>query len=409
MIDVDKVRRDTPGCENFVHFDNAGASPIPEPAFRAMNDHLIAERAVGGYEAERRAASDLESFYFETAALLNASPDEIAFTENATRAWDMAVYGLALSEGDHVITHGSEYASNMLAFLQLKRRCGIEIDVAPSDGSGQIDVAALDRLVTAKTKVVALTHVPTQGGLVNPAEEVGAVARKHGLTFVLDACQSVGQININVEQIGCDVLTCTGRKYLRGPRGTGFMYIDRRLADQIDPPFVDLHAARWSNEQSYEIAAGARRFEGYESNVAGRIGLARAIGYAREIGVGNIEARVSNLAATLRAELSRMPRVTVHDLGVRKCGIVTFSIEGVDPFDFRDWAFRRNISTSISTVEHARLDLGRRGLGPLVRASLHYFNTEAEIDRFVAAVADLCTEAASHTIVERGGKPQLPS
>ncbi|WP_269584106.1 aminotransferase class V-fold PLP-dependent enzyme [Roseibium sp. Sym1] len=386
MIDLDRVRRETPGCEAFIHFDNAGASPMPEPVFRSVTGHLDAERAVGGYEAERRAKPALDSFYTGIARLLNAGPDEIAFAENATRAWDMAVYALPLKEGDRVITHGSEYASNMLAFLQLAARWGIGIDIAPSDESGQIDVAALDRLVTSRTKVIALTHVPTQGGLVNPAEEVGAIARKHGLIYVLDACQSVGQIDIDVSKIGCDILTCTGRKYLRGPRGTGFLYIGRRLAERLDPPFIDLHSAVWTGERRYDMASGARRFENYESNVAGRIGLAKAVDYSLAIGLPDIEARVSDLAATLRRELARLPGIDVHDLGDRKCGIVTFSAEGLDPFDLRSALFQRNISTSVSTAEHALLDLGRRGTGPINRASVHYFNTEQEIDRFLSAV-----------------------
>jgi selenocysteine lyase/cysteine desulfurase len=393
MIDLDRVRRETPGCEAFIHFDNAGASPMPEPVFRSVTGHLDTERAVGGYEAERQAKPALDSFYTGIARLLNAGPDEIAFAENATRAWDMAVYALPLKEGDRVITHGSEYASNMLAFLQLAARRGIGIDIAPSDESGQIDVAALDRLITPSTKVIALTHVPTQGGLVNPAEEVGTVARKHGLIYVLDACQSVGQIDIDVGKIGCDILTCTGRKYLRGPRGTGFLYIGSGLAGRLDPPFIDLHSAVWTDERRYDMASGAHRFENYESNVAGRIGLAKAVDYSLAIGLPDIEARVSNLAATLREELARLPGVQVHDLGERKCGIVTFSVEGRDPFELRSALFRRNISTSVSTVEHALLDLGRRGTGPINRASVHYFNTEQEVDRFISAVSGLQNDA----------------
>lgn len=393
MIDIANARRDTPGCENFVHFDNAGASPTPEPVFRAMADHLASERALGGYEAERRAQPVLDSLYTGLAGLLNAAPDEIAYAENATRAWNMAVYALPWTEGDRVIVHGSEYASNMLGFLHLARRHGIEVDIAPSDGSGQIDVDALEGMITDKTKLISLVHVPTQGGLVNPVEEVGAVARRHGVAYALDACQSVGQMEVDVGRIGCDILTCTGRKYLRGPRGTGFLYVRRDLANRLDPPFIDLHAAEWRTERSFDIAPGARRFENYESNVGGRIGLARAVAYAREIGIASIEARVTDLAEHLRQALCEVPGVSLHDLGARTCGIVTFTIDQVDPITARDALFQDGISTSVSLVNHARLDLGRRETGPLLRASVHYFNSTDEIERFVASI----TRIASHT------------
>lgn len=211
------------------------------------------------------------------------------------------------------------------------------------------------------------------------------------LTYVLDDCQSVGQLDVDLRRIGCDVLACMGRKHLRGPRGTGFHYIGRRLADQIDPPFIDLHAAKWTEDRDYEIARGARRFENYESTVAGRIGLARAISYARDIGLCEIQARVGDLAATLRAALSELPGVSVHDLGGRERGIVTFAIEGVDQFAFLDAAFAKNVSTSVSVVEHVRRDLGQHHSGSPIRVTLHYFNTETEIKRFVELVAELRT------------------
>lgn len=389
MIDLDHVRADTPACASLLHFDNAGASLMPEPVFQAVNEHLSAERDLGGYEAARRASAGLDAFYTEFAGLLNAGPDEIAHVENATRAWDMAVYALPLETGDRIVTHASEYASNYLALLQLAKRRGVGIDVAPSDGTGQIDVAALERLIGPRTKAIALTHVPTQGGLVNPAEDVGAVARRHGLIYVLDACQSVGQIDIDVARIGCHVLTGTGRKFLRGPRGTGFLYIRRDLAERLEPPFVDLQAATWTGNDTYELAPGARRFETFESNVAGRIGLARAVRYARDIGLPAIERRVAGLAETLRQALAEVPGVAVHDLGARKCGIVTFTKERADPRAVQATLAARGVSVSVSAVEHARLDLASRGTGPLVRASLHYFNTEDEIDRFVRETRSL--------------------
>ncbi len=386
MIDIEKVRFDTPSCENVLHFNNAGSSLMPTPVFQALQNVLRDENEVGGYEAERRAQEDIEAFYTEVAGLLNAEPDEIAFVENATRAWDMAFYGLHLEPGDRVITHVSEYASNYLALLQQSRRLGFDIDLVPSDASGQIDVDALDEMIGPKTRLIAITHVPTQGGLVNPAAEIGKIAKKHNVLYLLDACQSVGQVDVNVAQIGCDILSGTGRKFLRGPRGTGFLYVRKGILDQIDPPFIDLRSATWTGANSFEFAKGAKRFENWESYVAGRVGLTEAVRYARAIGLGAIEARVAALAQDLREALSQIDGVAVHDLGRKKCGIVTFTKTGLEPKAIAETLRADGINVSVSPITCARLDLEPRDLTALTRASVHYFNTHDEISRFVDAV-----------------------
>ncbi|MCV2868661.1 aminotransferase class V-fold PLP-dependent enzyme [Defluviimonas sp. WL0002] len=386
MIDIEKVRSDTPGCDSVLHFNNAGSSLMPAPVFDAVQRVLRDEYEVGGYEAERRAQDDIVAFYDEFAGLLNARPDEIAYVENATRAWDMAFYGLRLGPGDRVITHESEYASNYLALLQQSRRLGFQIDLAPSDAFGQIDVDALERMIGVDTRLIAITHVPTQGGLVNPAADVGRIARRHGVLYMLDACQSVGQIGLDVEVIGCDVLSGTGRKFLRGPRGTGFLYVRTSVIDRIDPPFVDLRSATWTESDGFRYADGARRFENWESYVAGRVGLMTAVRYARGIGLENIERRVFGLAQDLRDALSLVPGVELHDLGQVKCGIVTFRKDRIEPAALADLLRRKAINVSVSALPYARLDLERRNLPSLTRASVHYFNTEAEIGRFADAI-----------------------
>ena len=386
MVDIDKVRRETPSCEDILHFNNAGSSLMPKPVFEALQKVLKDENEVGGYEAERRAKDDIAAFYTEFAALLNCAPDEIAYVENATRAWDMAFYGLNLKKGDRVITHGSEYASNYLALLQQSRRLGFEIDLVPSDGSGQIDVDALDQMIRPDTKLIAITHVPTQGGLVNPAAAVGKIAKKHGVLYLLDACQSVGQIDVDVAAIGCHMLSGTGRKFLRGPRGTGFLYVRRDIIDQIDPPFIDLLSATWTEANRFEFAQGAKRFENWESYVAGRVGLMAAVKYARGVGLKSIEARVQSLAQILRTGLEALEGVEVHDLGEKKCGIVTFTKSGTDPTEMAEKLRQSGINVSVSAMPYARLDLEPRNLPALTRASVHYFNTQAEIDTFLQAI-----------------------
>ncbi len=387
MFDIDAVRADTPGCQHRVHFNNAGASLMPDPVFDAVTNHLTLERQIGAYEAARAKADDLDAFYSEFAALLNADPNEIAFVENATRAWDMAFYGLPLAPGDRILAHASDYVSNYLALLQQAKRRGLHIDLVPSDASGQIDIAALDAMVTPRTRLISLTHVPTQGGLVNPAVEVGRIAKKHNLIYLLDACQSVGQLAVDVRTIGCDILSGTGRKFLRGPRGTGFLYVRKGFLDQIDPPFIDLHAATWTGPDTYTFDASAKRFENWESFTAGHIGLMQAVRYARALGLDQIELRISLLASALRFALGSVPGVTVQDLGAQKCGIVTFTKQGEDPEQIRARLHAAKVNVSTTQRSSALIDFDARGLSSIVRASVHYYNTEAEIGRLIDVLA----------------------
>ncbi len=384
---IGRVRAETPACESILHFNNAGASLQPLTVSETLRDYLALEQQIGGYEAHALRADEIAHFHTAFARLLGTKAHEIAYVENATRAWDMAFYALPLDEGDRVLTHASEYASNYLAFMQLQKRLGIAIDVVPSDATGQIDVDALESAVTPRTKVVAITHVPSQGGLINPAADVGRVAREHGLIYLLDACQSVGQLEVDVNDIGCHLLSGTGRKFLRGPRGTGFLYVSDEILDRLDPPFIDLHSAEWIAADRFEYAPGARRFENWECFVAGKLGLARAVDYAMEIGLDAIEQRVSALADSLREHLTSMDGVEVRDQGERRSGIVTFTKDSESTGDLMARLRRQRINISSTPKTYAQLDLGERGLEAVARASVHYFNTEDEIERFCAAVA----------------------
>ncbi|MFK7855463.1 MAG: aminotransferase class V-fold PLP-dependent enzyme [Granulosicoccus sp.] len=389
MLDIKAIRAETPACQHTLHFNNAGASLMPQPVYEAVIRHLSLENEVGGYEAESRASADLQAFYTEFAQLLNASASEIAYVENATRAWDMAFYGLPLQAGDRILTHESEYSSNYLGMLQQAKRKNLHIDLIPSDEFGQIDVKSIPDLIQNQTRLVAITHVPSQGGLVNPAEEVGKIAKQHGLIYLLDACQSAGQLEVDVKRLQCDILSGTGRKFLRGPRGTGFLYVNSDFLEQIDPPFVDLLSTDWTEDNVYSLVPGAKRFENWESYVAGRVGLMQAVRYANALGLHNIEARVNQLATQLRSALSEIEGVEIHDQGIKKCALVTFTKNKIDPSVIAQRLLSKNINISTTALTHARLDLGRRQLNSLARASVHYFNTDDEIDRFVEAVKAL--------------------
>ena len=388
-FDIARARAETPGTEDVAHLINCGAALMPSPVLDAVKSHLDLEARIGGYEATEAEAGALENFYTAGAKLLNAAPDEIAFIENATRAWDMVFYGFEFAEGDRILTARAEYASNYIAFLQVAKNTGAVIEVVPDDEHGQIDIAALERMIDNRAKLIAITHVPTGGGLVNPAAAVGKVARAHGIPYLLDACQSVGQMPVDVEAIGCDFLSATGRKFLRGPRGTGMLYIRREWIERIEPPFLDMLSAEWTGPDSYKVRADARRFETWERFMAGQIGMGVAMDYARAWGLEPTYARIKTLAARLREGLAGFPNVTVTDTGAEKCGIVTWDHTDHTPTEVKAAMRARGINISTSPASSTLLDFTARRLTVVNRAAVHYYNTEEEVDQLLAGLEDL--------------------
>jgi selenocysteine lyase/cysteine desulfurase len=386
-VDVARARAETPGCSEVLHFNNAGAALMPRPVLDAVVGHLRLEATIGGYEAADAADAAIEGTYSGLAELLGCTADEIAVVENATRAWDMAFYSFSFKPGDRILTARAEYASNFIAYLQVARRTGASVEAVPNDETGQVSIDALRRMMDERVKLLSMTHVPTNSGLVNPAAAVGEVAREWNVPFLLDACQSVGQLVTRVDELGCDILSGTGRKYLRGPRGTGFLYVRRSLIEKLEPPFLDLHAAEWLQPREYVIRADARRFENWESNVAGKIGLGVAVRYALAIGLKRIEERVTALAEYLLRELERVAGVTLCDPGQTRCGIVTFTLGGepAEEVQRKLAALRMNVTTS--SRASTMLDMDDRHLDRVVRASVHYYNTEEEVARFCSALS----------------------
>ena len=387
VLDVGALRAETPGCANVVHFNHAGSSLMPQSVLDAVVNHTVREAEIGGYEAEEEAIERIDAVYDQAAALIGADRSEMAMIENATRAWDMVFYAIPFQSGDRILTSVAEYHSNVIAFYQVRKH-GVQVEVVPNDAHGQLDVAALADMMDDRVRLVAISHMPTNGGLVQPAEEIGKVVGQWPALYLLDACQSVGQKPINVREIGCHMLSASARKYLRGPRGQGFLYVDKTTLDRLEPPMLDGHAATWSSRGSYELMPDARRFENWERSFANILGMGAAIDLALEIGLEAIWEQVRNQGRKLRERLADVPGATVTDVGEVQSGIVTFTIDGWDPEEIKERLGAQSINVTTSSLFSTRFDMEDRGLEKVVRSSVHYLTTDDEIDALIAAISE---------------------
>ena len=388
-MDIDLVRAQTPGCAHRVHLNNAGAGLMSTRTLEAMTEHLRLEAEIGGYEAQAAAGPRLEATYAALATLLGGRPEEVALFDNSTHAWNAACYSIPLRPGDRILTGRDEYGSSVLAYLQIAKRTGAELVVIPNDASGQIDLDALRDALDERTKLIGLTWVPTSGGLVNPAAEVGRIAGDSEALYLLDATQVAGQFPIDVATLNCDLLTGTGRKFLRGPRGTGFLWVRPTVLGRMDPFVAEIGSATWDGGRGFTWAPGARRFGTWENSYINIVGLGAAVEQALELGLDAIGKRSQYLGARLRDQLEEIPGVSTHDLGRQRCAIVTAKIAGHGAAEVAGALANARINVTTTIAVDNPLDTEDRGVHPLVRFSPHYYNTEEELDQAVHTVATL--------------------
>jgi cysteine desulfurase / selenocysteine lyase len=391
-IDVEAERAATPGTDHVAHLNNAGAALPTTRTLDAVVDHLRLEAERGGYEAAAAVSSELDGVLDAVARLIGARRDEIALAGSDTQAWVKAMWGYALGGGissdDRLLVDRLAYNSHYLGLLQVCELTGASLEVVPSTTDGTLDLDALEgALAPGGVALVAVTHVGTHRGLVNPVEEVGPLCRRAGVPFFLDACQGVGQLDVDVRAIECAVLTATGRKWLRGPRGTGFLFVDEGFAGRLRPPGISEASARWLDPERYELRPGATRFAEFEAPVAAQLGLGVAVEHALGLGISAIADRVGALAETLRDALSALEGVEVHDGGTRRSGIVTFTVAGAAPELVAASASAAHVNVSVSTSPWALLDMTAPRPTAVVRASPHYYNTEDELERLVEVAA----------------------
>lgn len=391
LLDIAALRAQTPGCGEVIHFNNAGCGLIPADVLNPMLEHLALEARIGGYEAAALRADAVAGFYTATAALLGAEARNIAFAGSATHAYSTALSAIAFQAGDVIVTTRNDFVSNQIAFLSLRKRFGVRIVHAPDTPDGGVDVAAMAALMRRhRPRLVAATHIPTNSGLIQPVEQIGRHCRELDLLYLVDACQSLGQLPLDVAAIGCDFLTATCRKYLRGPRGSGLLYVsDRVLAGEYEPLFIDMYGARWVAPDRYQPVETAARFEDWEFPYATLLGCAAAARYASAVGVRAGGTRARELAARLRAALAPIPGVRLLDRGMELGALVTFAIAGWQARPFKAALDARSINSALSLREFAVFDFGDKDVDWCVRLSPHYYNTEEEVDIVASAIAQL--------------------
>jgi selenocysteine lyase/cysteine desulfurase len=377
--EVQQIRAETKGTTTTVHFNNAGASLPPDSVVETVVNYLREEAMNGGYETEYLHKEALENTYSLIAKLINADKDEIAIVENASTAWGIAFNGIAFKQGDEVITSEYEYVTNVIGLLNTQKMCGITIKVIPNDEEGNFCMPALEQAITPQTKLIAVTQIPSTVGGILPVAEIGKIARRHNILYLVDTCQSVGHMPVDVKEIGCDMLAVTGRKYLRAPRGTGFLYVRKAVQDNLKPIFMDGFSAPTVTENDFITRNDARRFEMYEKNRALLLGLGKAVEYALNIGLDRIWQRIQLLASHLRSQLNEIEGTTVHDTGSELSGIVTFSVNGMDSAVVKSRLADQHINVSVGKAISTLYYMNKNHLASVVRASVHYYNTADEI------------------------------
>jgi cysteine desulfurase / selenocysteine lyase len=387
---VARWRAETPGCEGRVHLNNAGAALAPAGVLEEVRGHLTREAEIGGYEAADEAAERVEGVYEAVAGLIGTAARNVAVVENATAGMGLALSTFDLRPGDRIVTSRSDYPSNQVMYWSLGRRFGVETAIAAERPEGGVDPESVRQLARdPRCRLVALSWVPTNSGLVQAAAEVGEVCEAAGVPFLVDACQSVGQMAIDVGRLRCDYLSASARKFLRGPRGIGFLYVsDAALERGAHPLLLDMRGATWTGPAAFRLSPGARRFENWEFSYALVLGMGAAARYAAMVGTAG-PARAWRLAAELRTRLEAAPWARVLDRGAQRCAIVSAEIRGWDADALKVRLRERGINTSAASREHGLLDMDAKHAATILRVSPHYYNTERELDTLFEALAEL--------------------
>jgi selenocysteine lyase/cysteine desulfurase len=395
--EVQRFRNETIGCKNVIHLNNAGSGLMPDVVTQAQLDHIKLEAEIGGYEASALRADVVAGFYEQAAHLFNCKPSNIAFTASATDSYTRALSSIPFTKGDIILTDNDDFVSNQIQFISLRKRLGIEIIHIRNAAAGGVDLNDLEeKLKKCQPKLLAITHIPTNSGLVQPVKEIAQIyadysKQNQDITwYILDACQSAGQMKLDVQELRCDFLSATNRKFLRGPRGTGALYIsDRVLEADLEPLFIDMRGATWTEKGTYKQQPDSKRFEDWEFAYSTVIGTKVAIEYCRRIGEDKIWQQVRLLSGMLRTKLETIDKIRVLDRGPELGGLVTFTVKDSDPLVIVNGLLKRKINVVPSYRAFGLIDFDEKKVQWAVRASPHYYNTVNEIETFVESVKEI--------------------
>lgn len=387
-MDIELLRQQTPGCAEKIHFNNVGASLMPQSVIDAMVDHINLEATSGGYEAADLKAKEITGFYDSVAQLINCKATNIAFTSSATNSFSRALSCIPFQEGDSILLANEDYISNQIAFLSLQKRFKIKILRAASLASGGVDVDDMKHLMDAHhPKLVSLTHVPSNTGLIQPVEEVGELCAERDIYYLVDGCQSVGQIPVDVKKIKCDFLSATMRKFLRGPRGAGFLYVsDKIIKQKLEPLFIDMRGADWITADEYTPRMDARRFEDWELPYALVLGSKAAIDLALAVGINEIQVQNKYLCNLVRKAVSGIDHLRLLDIGKNQSSIITVQIHNRKPQEVLLELRQQGINTSVGYRSFALIDFDAKHVDWALRISPHYYNTEREVEKLILAI-----------------------
>ena len=389
QIDLASIRRDAFIGKGRVHLDSAGSSLMPAPVISAMQEHMMLEQRVGGYVAAEQVAERTSSVYTLLAKCFGGAADDYALSSSAVDAWTKLFYSIDIAASDNIVTSFNEYCSNYVAYLHYARRLGFEIRVARAGEDGKLDLQHLESLIDNKTALISITHVPSSSGQINPAKDVGAIAKRHSVPYLLDICQAVGQVPVNFEEIGCDMATATARKFLRGPRGVGFLYISPEMQARLNPLVVTNQSAAWTGSNEYELCTNARVFEAWERSVMTQLGFSAALEYFLEHGGDKLCAQTQAVAGWLRTQLSKRDDIIMNCPDDASAAIITFNKIGMDASALKVAMEEKGVAVQVASVVHTRLDLEARGIDTTVRVSPHYFHDHNDMEQFFNALNDL--------------------
>jgi len=395
--ELNAFRNDTEGCHHVVHFNNAGASLMPNVVTQSVMDHIRLESQIGGYEAAALKADAIQQFYEQAGKLLNCKASNIAFTSSATDSYTRALSSIPFRHGDTILTDNDDFISNQIQFLSCQKRFGIKIVRIRNAPEGGVDLHDLEqKLNKLQPRLLAITHIPTNSGLVQSVKQIAEIYDRYihhhadQTWYILDACQSVGQMKLDVQELKCDFLSVTARKFLRGPRGTGFLYVsDKALEKGLEPLFIDMRGAEWIEKDMYKPRADAMRYEDWEFAYALVLGTRYAIGYCLQVGEEKIWQQVKSLSAYMREELAAMDKVRVLDKGPEVGGLVTFHVKDAEPKFLVNELLKRKINVVASYRNFAVIDFDEKQVQWAIRASPHYFNTKQEVALFIEAVKEI--------------------